>query len=115
MDIERSKPLYRGTQIIWYLVSILEALLAMRFVLKLMQANPIAGFTNFVYSLTGIFVAPFEVVFRNFRAQGSIVEWTTILAMVVYWLVAVALIKLFIIGKPVSAPEADAKLDRQDR
>lgn len=115
MDKQRSRPLYRGTQIIWYLVGILEALLAMRFLLKLMQANPAAGFTSFVYSVTGIFTMPFEAVFRNFRAQGSVVEWTTLLAMIVYWLIAVALIKIFVIGKPVSTDEADAKLDQQDR
>jgi hypothetical protein len=115
MNIERSQPLYRGTQIVWYLVGILEALLAVRFLLKLMQANPVAGFSKFIYSLTGVFTTPFETVFRNFRAQGSIIEWTTLLAMIVYWFIAVAVIKLFVIGKPVSAPEADEKLGRQDR
>lgn len=114
MDKQRSRPLYRSTQIVWYLVSILEALLAMRFLLKLMQANPAAGFTSFIYSVTGIFTMPFEAVFRNFRAQGSVVEWTTLLAMLVYWLIAVALIKIFVMGKPVSTDEADAKLDQQD-
>ena len=34
-----TKPLYRGTQIIWYLLGLLEALLAFRFVLKLLAAN----------------------------------------------------------------------------
>lgn len=114
MNIERTKPLYLGIRVTWYVLGILEALLAIRFLLKLMQANPVAGFTNFVYSVTGLFTAPFEAVFRNFRAQGSVIEWTTILAMVVYWLIAFAIIKLFIIGKPVSTSEADAKIDQQD-
>lgn len=114
MNTERTKPLYLGIRITWYLLGILEALLAIRFLLKLMQANPLAGFTSFVYSITSLFTAPFEAVFRNFRAQGSVIEWTTILAMLVYWLIAFAIIKLFIIGKPVSTPEADAKIDQQD-
>ena len=52
MSIERTKPLYLGIRITWYVLGILEALLALRFLLKLMQANPLAGFTNFVYSIT---------------------------------------------------------------
>lgn len=114
MSIERTKPLYLGIRITWYLLGILEALLAIRFLLKLMQANPSAGFTSFVYAVTGIFTVPFEAVFRNLRAQGSVVEWTTILAMGVYWLIAMAAVKLFVIGKPVSTLEADAKIDQQD-
>jgi uncharacterized protein YggT (Ycf19 family) len=114
MSIERTKPLYIGIRITWYMLGILEALMAIRFLLKLMQANPMAGFTNFVYSVTGLFTAPFEAVFRNFRSQGSVIEWTTLLAMIVYWLVAVALVKLFVIGKPVSTIEADAKINQQD-
>lgn len=114
MSIERTKPLYLGIRIIWYLLGLLEALLAIRFLLKLMQANPLAGFTSFVYAVTGLFTAPFEAVFHNLRAQGSVVEWTTILAMVVYWLIAMAAVKLFVIGKPITTLEADAKIDQQD-
>jgi hypothetical protein len=114
MSIERTKPIYLGIRITWYILGILEALLFIRFLLKLMQANPLAGFTSFVYSITGIFTTPFEAVFSNLRAQGSIFEWTTLLAMGVYWLIALAVVKLFIIGKPISTEEADAKIDQQD-
>ncbi|MEX2014174.1 MAG: YggT family protein, partial [Parcubacteria group bacterium] len=83
-----TKPLYRGTQIVWYILGILEALLAFRFVLKFLGANPGAGFTNFIYSSTSLFVAPFQNVFGVSQVDGSIFEWTTLLAMLVYWLVA---------------------------
>jgi hypothetical protein len=53
-------------------------------------------------------------VFRITRVEGSVFEWTTLLAMLVYWLIALALIKLLVMGKPVSTPEAAVKLDRQD-
>lgn len=109
-----TKPLYRGTQIVWYILGILEALLAFRFVLKLLGANSGAGFTSFIYSSTGIFVAPFQNVFGVSQVQGSIFEWTTLLAMLVYWLLALAVIKLFFMSKSVSTPEAAAKLDEQE-
>jgi hypothetical protein len=35
--------------------------------------------------------------------------------MFVYWIVAIAIINLFLIGKTVSTPEAAEKLDRQER
>jgi hypothetical protein len=110
----RTKPLYRGTQVVWYLLGLLEALLAFRFVLKLLAANPAAGFTRFIYAASYPFAEPFLNVFRISRVEGSIFEWTTLLAMLVYWLLAWGIVKLFLMGKDVSTPEAAEKLDRQE-
>ncbi len=109
-----TKPLYRGTQIVWYILGVLEALLAFRFVLKLLAANPSAGFSQFIYGVTYIFAAPFLNVFRISRVEGSVFEWTTLLAMLVYLLIAWGLIKLFIMSKTVSTPEAAVKLEKQE-
>jgi len=110
-----TKPLYRGTQIVWYIVGLLEVVLAFRFVLKLLGANASAGFTSFIYGVTQPFAAPFLNVFRITRVEGSLFEWTTILAMLVYWLIAIAIVKMFLMGKTVSTPEAAVKLDNQDK
>ncbi len=109
-----TKPIFRGTQIVWYVIGLLEALLAFRFLLKLLGANPGAGFTDFIYGTTYIFVAPFLNVFRITRVEGSIFEWTTLLAMLVYWLIAWGIIKMFLMGKTVSTPEAAVKLEEQE-
>lgn len=110
-----TKPLYRGTQIIWYVVSIVEVLLAFRFGLKLLGANAGAGFTAFIYSVTRFLVAPFQAVFRISQpVEGSVVEWTTLLAMAVYWFAAWGLRRLLVIGKPVTTPEAAQKLGQQE-
>ncbi len=111
-----TKPLYRGTQIVWYILGIIEVLLAFRFILKLMGANPVAGFTSFIYGVTYIFAAPFLAVFHNTQIiAGSIFEWTTILAMFVYWVIVIGIIKLFLMGKTVSTPEAAVKLNKQEQ
>lgn len=110
-----TKPLYRGTQVVWYVVGVIEVLLAFRFVLKLMGANPQAGFTAFIHGVTYVFAAPFLGVFRLTQVAGSVFEWTTLLAMFVWWALAVAVVKLFLMGKSVSTPEAAAKLDEQER
>ena len=110
-----TKPLYRGTQIVWYILGLIEILLAFRFVLKLLGANSAAGFTSFIYGVTYIFAAPFLSVFRITKVLGSIFEWTTLLAMFVYWVIAFGIIKLLFMGKTVSTPEAAAKLDEKDK
>jgi len=110
-----TKPLYRGTQIVWYILGLLEILLAFRLVLKLLGANPVAGFTNFIYGITHIFVAPFLSVFHITQVAGSIFEWTTLLAMFVYWVIAFGIIRLFLMGKTVSTPEAASKLNEQEK
>ena len=108
-----TKPLFKGTQIVWYLLSLLEVLFAFRFVLKLTDANPAAGFTNIIYSLTWPFVTPFLAVFPRTTVAGSIFEWTTLLAMLVYWMVALAIVRLFLMSKTVSTPEAAVELEKQ--
>ncbi|MFA6603368.1 MAG: YggT family protein [Patescibacteria group bacterium] len=110
-----TKPLYRGIQIVWYIFGAIEVLLAFRFVLKLLGANPLAGFTSFIYGATYVFAAPFLKVFRISTVADNIFEWTTLLAMFVYWVLAVGIIKLLLIGKTVSTPEAAAKLNEQEK
>lgn len=110
-----TKPLYRGTQIVWYILGLLEVLLAFRFVLKLLAANPNAGFSSFVYNVSYPFAAPFLNVFRLTRVEGNIFEWTTLLAMLVYWLIGMGIAKLLVGGKTVSTPEAASKLDNENK
>ena len=109
-----TKPLYRGTQIVWYILGLVEALMVFRFILKFLAANPSAGFTRFIYGATQVFVSPFNSVFGLTLVDGSIFEWTTLLAMLVYWLVALAIVKLFLMSKTVSIGEAAVKLDDQE-
>lgn len=109
-----TKPLFKGAQIVWYVLSLLEILLAFRFILKLTGANASAGFTSFIYSASWPFSAPFLAVFPRTTVQGSILEWTTLLAILVYWMIALAIVRLFMMSKTVSTPEAAAKLEEKE-
>ncbi len=110
-----TKPLYRSTQVVYYILGVIEALLAFRFILKLLGANPEAGFTNFIYTITYPIVAPFLNVFGVTAVEGAVFEWTTLLAMLVVWLIAIAIIKLFLMSRTVSTPEAAVKLEQHDQ
>ena len=79
-----TKPLFRGVQIVWYLLSLIEVLLIFRFVLKMMGANAEAGFSSFIYAITSPLVVPFLAVFSKTTVLDSTFEWTTLLAMLVY-------------------------------
>lgn len=108
-----TKPIYRGTQIVWYLLGLLEILLAFRFFFLLFGANPSAGFSNFIYTVSYPFAMPFISVFGLSKVEGSIFEWTTLLAMLVYALIAWGIVKLLSMSKTVSTPEAAEKLDEK--
>jgi hypothetical protein len=101
-DIFRT-PLWflKARHAIYYILGIIEVLLAFRFVFKLLGANPESGFVSFLYSVSGIFTAPFSGIFDSFVSPGlsakSIFEPGTIVGMAVYAIIArglVGLIKL---------------------
>ena len=109
-----TKPLFRGAQIVHYALATLEILLAFRFILKMTAANSAAGFTSFIYSITWPFAQPFISVFQITKVEGSVFEWTTILAMLVYWITALGIIRMFLMSKTVSTPEAATALEKQE-
>ena len=98
-----NRPIFSFIRLIWALLWIVEAILALRFILRLIAANPAAGFTDFIYRVSQPLVAPFVNIVRNSVATGStggVVEWFTIIAMIVYWLLAWAIVRLATIDTP---------------
>ncbi len=80
--------LYRAQNVLYTILSLIEGLLIIRFVLKLLAANPAAGFVSFIYGITAPLVAPFYGIFPTPAASnGSVMELFTIVALIVYPLV----------------------------
>lgn len=75
-------------RIVYYVLGIVEILLAFRFLLKLFAANPSSPFVAFIYGLTAPLVFPFEGVFRGFETGGATFEPGTLLAIAVYAVLA---------------------------
>jgi hypothetical protein len=84
----RRRSSYRLVQGIWLLFGIVEGILVIRFILKLLGANESAGFASFIYGASAPFIAPFNNLFANPGSGGSILELTTLMAIIVYMLVA---------------------------
>jgi hypothetical protein len=90
----RRTAIYRVWQVIWLVLGIVEGLIAIRFVLRLLGANPDAGFAQLIYGLTEPLVAPFVGLFGTPRFQGSAFEFTSLVAMMVYALLAWVIVKI---------------------
>ena len=92
---ERRMGLFQVNRIAWTILGILELLFAIRFVLKLIAANPNSGFAQFIYALTGLFLAPFAGLTATPTSGGVVLEVTTLIGMVIYalfvWIVLAVL------------------------
>ena len=109
----KKKVIFRAYQIIWYILGLIEVLLAFRFVLKALGANPASGFTNLIYTLSNPLALPFRGIFPTSAAEGAIVEWSTLVACVVYTIIAFGVVQLFQLIKPTNPQEVEQKVDTQ--
>ncbi len=83
-------------KLIWFIVSVMAVLLAIRFVLLLAGADPNAGFANLIYGITGWMVAPFNGLFNvntNIEGGGRFAP-EVLVAIVVYLLIGLLVTKL---------------------
>lgn len=83
-------------RIIWYIAGVIIALLVLRIVLLLLAANQGSPFVDFVYNVSGFFAWPFFGIFSYKPTYGqSVFEISSVVAIIVYALVAMGLAKLF--------------------
>ena len=82
------------TRAIYLLFGLIEALLVIRFVLKALAANAEAGFAQLIYGVTAPLVAPFMGLFGTPQSpSGATLELHTLIAVVIYALVAWLVVK----------------------
>ena len=97
-----TKSIATGSQTVEYLIyfffGALEILLAFRLVLKLAGASIASSFVGLIYGLTGVFILPFEGIFRRGFTQGiettSVLEPSTLVAIIVYAVLGWGIVKL---------------------
>ena len=91
---ERRLGVFRINRIMYTVLGLLEILLGLRFILKLIAANPDSGFTVFIYGITGVFMAPFNAIMGTPTFGGSSFEVNTLIAMGVYALIFWVLVRV---------------------
>lgn len=81
------------TNIVWYLLGVVEVLLALRIVFLLLAAG-LTPFTSFLYNLTSPLVAPFRGMFPTPVVDGAYFDTASIVALIVYAIIAWAITAL---------------------
>jgi hypothetical protein len=95
-DVNASKrqTLMWVSALISFFFTALEGLIGLRILLKLVEANSKNSFASAIYNFTGVFVAPFNSLVGNPAMDGNVLEITSIVAIIVYALLAWGIIRL---------------------
>lgn len=89
-----------AARIVWFIVGVIDALIAIRFVLLLLGANHDAGFVDFIYSVTNVLIAPFIGIFGTPAYGQSVFDISSLLAIVIYTLIGWGIVKLISLTRP---------------
>ena len=108
---EKKKAIFRTYQVVWYILAVIEVLLGFRVTLKALGANPFSGFTDLVYALSDPLALPFSGILKVTISGNSIFEWSTLIAAIVYALLAYGIVYLIQVVKPVTPNEVEQKVD----
>ena len=94
-------------RVIWFITGVILVLLGIRFLLSLLGANIGNGFAEFIYATSHNFVTPFFSLFSYTDRYGvSHFETYTLIAMVIYGLIAWGLVRLVTLTQHSVSPSA---------
>lgn len=95
VQTDEASPAFSVGWIIYTILGIVDVLIILRVLFKALAANSGAGFTSFVYGVTDPLVAPFQGIFGTPQASnGSVFELSSVVAIVVYALIAWVIVRL---------------------
>lgn len=110
---QSKKAIFRTYQIIWLILGIIEVVLTFRVILKLLGANTFSGFTNFIYAVSDPLALPFAGILKTTISSDSVFEWSTLIAMIVYAVIAYGIVALLQLVKPTTPQEVSQTVDNQ--
>lgn len=87
----RTATIARTKQIIYFVFGIINVLLVLRFIFLALGASEASPFVNFIYGLSRPFVLPFQGMFGEPTFGGSVLEWASLVGIVIYMLIAYGL------------------------
>lgn len=88
------------TRVVWFVFAVIEVLIAVRFVLKLVGANAEAGFVQLIDTMSGVFMVPFNAILGTQHVSGATFEWSALVAIAVYALLAWGIVSLIAAVSP---------------
>jgi cation transport ATPase len=100
-NVRRANIRYWIARIVYFVLGVLEIILLLRFIFRLLGANQGSDFVMFLYNLSHVFVGPFNGIFNDQALGRSVFEISTLVAMIVYALIAWGIVSL---GNLIFAP-----------
>jgi hypothetical protein len=93
---EREQRIYtfKDTQLIWLLLGIFEALIALRIVMIQIGANSASPIVALIYGFTGLFLFPVTGLITSPTAGNMVLDLSSMLVYVCYALIAWALVRI---------------------
>lgn len=104
---ETKKAIFRSWQIIWYVVAVIEVVIALRVAFKAIGANPFSGFVSLIYTLSDPLTFPFRGIIGSTVTRNTIIEWSSIIAALIYLLIAWGIVSLIHMARPVTPEEVE--------
>ena len=93
---------FRAAAVVGFIVGAVEIFIAARFLGKLFGASAHSAFVNFIYQVSGVFVAPFTGIFGDTGTKTNTFETASLVALVVYAVIGWGVVVLIRI---VTAPK----------
>lgn len=104
---ETKKAIFRSWQIIWYVVAVVEIIIALRVAFKAIGANPFSGFVSLIYGLSDPLTFPFRGIIGSTVTSSNVIEWSSIIAALIYLLIAWGIVSLIHMARPVTPEEVE--------
>lgn len=112
----RANARYWITRVTYFVLGVLEVILGLRLLFRLLGANQDNGFITLLYSLSHIFVVGFNGIFNDQALGRSVFEVSTLIAMLVYALIAWGIVSLGrVLFAPILADRQNITTTRRDR
>jgi membrane protein insertase Oxa1/YidC/SpoIIIJ len=102
------------SRVVWFVFAVIEILIAVRFFLKLMGANAQAGFVQMIHAVSDVFMAPFNAIFNTQRVSGATFEWSALVAIAVYALIAWGIVSLIAAISPRTHSETVERVESDE-
>jgi len=93
------------SRVVMFVFGVIELLLIVRFFLLLVGANTQTGFVQWIHDVSGIFMAPFNAILGIQTINGAVFEWSALVAIVVYAVIAWLIVALIRTLTPRRGPE----------
>lgn len=102
-------------RLVTYAFAVVEVLIGIRFVLRLIGANGDAGFVRLIYSLTKAPMAPFNAILGTDYVSGATIEWSALVAIAIYALLAWGIVELIRTVTPRRRSETVERVQEEEQ